>query len=79
MNIFLLVGVEECEEGTHGYTPGCGPITPEATCDEPQPKSENGETCDYSGCYCDPPTVRDTASGKCVALEKCPKKLPKEQ
>ncbi|CAB3224834.1 unnamed protein product [Arctia plantaginis] len=30
---------EECEEGTHDYTPECGPITPEATCDEPHPKT----------------------------------------
>ncbi|CAB3233137.1 unnamed protein product [Arctia plantaginis] len=70
---------EECEEGTHDYTPGCGPITPEATCDEPHPKTGDGEVCDYSSCYCDSPTVRETVSGKCVRLDECPKKLPKQE
>ncbi|CAB3233133.1 unnamed protein product [Arctia plantaginis] len=64
----------ECEEGTHAYAPGCGPKTSEATCDEPNPKEERVIICDYSACYCDPPTVRDTVSGKCVTLDQCPKK-----
>uniref|UniRef100_A0A2A4K1F8 TIL domain-containing protein n=1 Tax=Heliothis virescens TaxID=7102 RepID=A0A2A4K1F8_HELVI len=65
---------KECEEGTHAYTTGCGQKTPEATCDNPTPETEEGIICDYSACYCDQPTVRDTASGKCVHLDKCPKK-----
>ncbi|XP_021198121.3 serine protease inhibitor 3 isoform X1 [Helicoverpa armigera] len=65
---------KECEEGTHAYTTGCGPKTPEATCDNPTPQAEKAIICDYSACYCDPPTVRDTASGKCVRREECPKK-----
>ncbi|XP_028158998.1 uncharacterized protein LOC135081790 [Ostrinia nubilalis] len=64
----------ECEEGTHAYALGCGHKTPEPTCEEPKPVEEKGILCDYSACYCDPPTVRDTVSGKCVELEKCPKK-----
>nr|XP_026500175.1 uncharacterized protein LOC113403794 [Vanessa tameamea] len=64
----------ECEVGTHAYTTGCGFLTPEATCDNPAPVvNENGKICDYSACYCDPPTVRDTISGKCVQKEDCPK------
>ncbi|CAB3224832.1 unnamed protein product [Arctia plantaginis] len=39
---------EGCEEGTHGYTPGCGPIFPEATCDEPHPKIGDGDITDMS-------------------------------
>ncbi|RVE48508.1 hypothetical protein evm_006819 [Chilo suppressalis] len=27
----------ECEEGTHAYAVGCAPITPEPSCDEPNP------------------------------------------
>ncbi|CAB3233129.1 unnamed protein product [Arctia plantaginis] len=64
----------ECEEGTHAYATACGKKTPEATCDEPNPKPETADICDYSACYCDEPTVRDTASGKCVTLDKCPQK-----
>ncbi|CAB3224836.1 unnamed protein product [Arctia plantaginis] len=30
----------ECEEGTHAFATSCGPKTPEATCDEPNPKQE---------------------------------------
>ncbi|CAB3233135.1 unnamed protein product [Arctia plantaginis] len=70
---------EGCKEGTHSYTPGCGPIIPEATCDEPHPKIGDGDVCDYSSCYCDSPTVRDKVSGNCVTLDKCPKKLPKQE
>ncbi|CAB3224830.1 unnamed protein product [Arctia plantaginis] len=33
-----------CEVGTHAYAPGCGPKTPEATCDEPNPKPDRGKT-----------------------------------
>ncbi|KAJ8711948.1 hypothetical protein PYW08_008902 [Mythimna loreyi] len=66
--------VKECEEGTHSYTTGCGPLTPEATCDNPNPITGRGDICDYSDCYCNAPTVRDTVSGKCVKLEDCPKK-----
>ncbi|XP_045779516.1 uncharacterized protein LOC123877045 isoform X2 [Maniola jurtina] len=65
----------ECEEGTHAYAIGCGHMTPEATCDNPNPVADTrGMICDYSACYCDPPTVRDTATNKCVPLEECPKK-----
>ncbi|CAB3233141.1 unnamed protein product [Arctia plantaginis] len=64
--------VKECEEGTYNYTPGCGPITPEATCNNPYPVPQNVKKCDYSECYCDPPTVRDRRSGKCMTREKCP-------
>ncbi|CAG9793227.1 unnamed protein product [Diatraea saccharalis] len=64
----------ECEEGTHAYAVGCAQKTPEATCEEPNPVKEEAIICDYSACYCDPPTVRDTVSDKCVALEDCPKK-----
>ncbi|GBP04534.1 hypothetical protein EVAR_3900_1 [Eumeta japonica] len=64
----------ECEEGTHAYSTGCGPRTPEATCDNPEPQPEPGALCDYSACYCDAPTVRDGASGKCVPPHHCPKK-----
>ncbi|CAB3233139.1 unnamed protein product [Arctia plantaginis] len=63
-----------CEEGTHSYTIGCGYRVLEATCDEPNPQPEKFMMCDYSACYCDAPTVRDSASGKCVALDKCPQK-----
>ncbi|KAL0868235.1 hypothetical protein ABMA27_007768 [Loxostege sticticalis] len=65
----------ECEEGTHAYTTGCSPKTPEPTCAEPNPVAEKHAICDYSACYCDPPTVRDTVSNKCVPLDKCPKKV----
>ncbi|XP_050355090.1 uncharacterized protein LOC126776537 [Nymphalis io] len=66
--------VRECEVGTHAYTTGCGALTPEATCDNPNPVADNrAAICDYSACYCDPPTVRDTTSGKCVKQEDCPK------
>ncbi|KAL4719611.1 hypothetical protein ACJJTC_018191 [Scirpophaga incertulas] len=62
----------ECEVGTHSYNTGCSRKMPEATCDNPNPELEEGILCDYSACYCDAPTVRDTASGKCVRLEDCP-------
>nr|XP_034835728.1 uncharacterized protein LOC117992178 [Maniola hyperantus] len=63
------------EEGTHDYTTGCGYVTPEATCDNPNPVTDtSGKVCDYTACYCDSPTVRDTATDKCVRLEDCPKK-----
>ncbi|KAJ8709388.1 hypothetical protein PYW07_009214 [Mythimna separata] len=68
-----------CEEGTHSYTTGCGPVTPEATCDNPNPIAGKGDVCDYSDCYCNAPTVRDTVSGKCVNLEDCPKKEEKKE
>ncbi|RVE48509.1 hypothetical protein evm_006820 [Chilo suppressalis] len=64
----------ECEEGTHAYAVGCARKTPEPSCDEPNPVKEDAIICDYSACYCDPPTVRDHASKKCVLLEDCPKK-----
>ncbi|XP_023943406.2 uncharacterized protein LOC112049659 [Bicyclus anynana] len=65
----------ECEEGTHSYGTGCGYLLPEATCDNPTPElDKRGKICDFSACYCDPPTVRDSATNKCVALEDCPKK-----
>ncbi|CAH0731349.1 unnamed protein product, partial [Brenthis ino] len=63
-----------CEEGTHGYSTGCGYLTPEPTCENPEPQEDTrGKICDYSACYCDAPTVRDTVSKKCVPLEECPK------
>ncbi|KAJ8711945.1 hypothetical protein PYW08_008899 [Mythimna loreyi] len=65
---------KECEEGTHSYSTGCGPLTPEATCEEPNPVEGKGLICDYSACHCDSPTVRDSVSGKCVKVEECPKK-----
>ncbi|CAH2237077.1 jg17252 [Pararge aegeria aegeria] len=65
----------ECEVGTHAYTTGCGFKQPEATCANPKPELDTrGKICDYSACYCDEPTVRDTATGKCVPLEECTKK-----
>nr|AAV91426.1 putative protease inhibitor 4 [Lonomia obliqua] len=64
----------ECPVGTHGYATGCGRKMPEATCDAPNPVLEEGIICDYSACYCDPPTVRDTVSNKCVSPNDCPKK-----
>ncbi|XP_026749490.1 uncharacterized protein LOC113510237 [Galleria mellonella] len=66
--------VRECEEGTHGYAVGCDFITPEPTCEEPKPVKDTraGLICDFSACYCDPPTVRDTKTKKCVPLEECP-------
>ncbi|XP_045454729.1 uncharacterized protein LOC123664175 [Melitaea cinxia] len=71
---------EECEVGTHAYTTGCGVKTPEPTCDEPNPKPDvdGGDICDYSDCYCDPPTVRHPETKKCVPLEECPKKSHRE-
>ncbi|KAJ8709385.1 hypothetical protein PYW07_009211 [Mythimna separata] len=65
---------KECEEGTHAYAVGCAAVTPEPTCDEPNPVEGKGILCDYSSCYCDAPTVRDSVSGKCVKVEDCPKK-----
>ncbi|XP_035452630.2 uncharacterized protein LOC118277799 isoform X2 [Spodoptera frugiperda] len=65
---------KECEVGTRAYTTGCGPLVPEPTCDEPNPVAGEGLICDFSACYCEAPTVRDTASGKCVNLDQCPKK-----
>ncbi|CAG5056784.1 unnamed protein product [Parnassius apollo] len=65
----------ECEEGTQAYTTGCGYLTNEATCDEPNPQPDTrGMICDFSACYCAPPTVRNTVTNKCVPLEECPKK-----
>lgn len=66
--------MEYCPVGTHSYTTGCSPRTPEPTCEEPNPVAEDYDICDYSDCYCDAPTVRDTVSKKCVELEDCPKK-----
>ncbi|XP_045779576.1 synaptic vesicle membrane protein VAT-1 homolog [Maniola jurtina] len=65
-----------CEDGTHDYTTGCDYVTPEATCDNPNPVPDidAGEVCDYTACYCNSPTVRDTTTNKCVRLEDCPKK-----
>ncbi|XP_038221235.1 uncharacterized protein LOC119839109 [Zerene cesonia] len=65
--------VRECEVGTHAYTTGCGVLKPEPTCDDPNPAAGKGIICDYSACYCDPPTVKDKISGKCLLLEDCPK------
>ncbi|CAG5056778.1 unnamed protein product [Parnassius apollo] len=66
---------KECEEGTISYTPGCTHLTKEATCDEPNPQPDTrGHVCDFSSCYCAPPTVRNTVTNKCVPLEECPKK-----
>ncbi|XP_075984708.1 uncharacterized protein LOC142982198 [Anticarsia gemmatalis] len=70
-----ILGVckRECEEGTHAYGSACPqPTKPEPTCEDPHPKEINPGYCDYSACYCDAPTVRDTISGKCVLLENCP-------
>ncbi|CAK1594149.1 unnamed protein product [Parnassius mnemosyne] len=65
---------EECEEGTYSYTTGCGYLTKEPTCDEPNPKPDtDGHICDFSDCYCNPPTVRHTKTRKCVKLEDCKK------
>ncbi|XP_045779575.1 UPF0329 protein ECU05_1680/ECU11_0050-like [Maniola jurtina] len=73
------VGAYQCEEGTHDFTTGCGYVTPEATCDNPNPVTDtSGEVCDYTACYCDSPTVRDTTTDKCVRLEDCPKKEEKK-
>ncbi|XP_026322539.1 uncharacterized protein LOC113232117 [Hyposmocoma kahamanoa] len=70
-----LLGSEECPEGTHSYSLGCDFLVPEATCENPKPKADTRVMlCDYSACYCDEPTVRDTASNKCVPLDQCPKK-----
>ncbi|XP_034835729.1 uncharacterized protein [Maniola hyperantus] len=64
-----------CEEGTHDYTTGCGPVSPEPTCDIPIPVVDTSSiVCDFSACYCNPPTVRDTTTDKCVRLEDCPEK-----
>ncbi|KAI5645859.1 hypothetical protein NE865_02129 [Phthorimaea operculella] len=68
--------VRECEEGTHAYALGCGYRTPEPTCEEPHPEPETSMLCDYSACYCDQPTVRDTASGRCVPPDQCPQHQP---
>ncbi|CAG9568355.1 unnamed protein product [Danaus chrysippus] len=65
--------VRECEVGTHAYTTGCGYLTPEATCENPNPATDmRARICDYSACYCDPPTVRNKVNNKCVPLEECP-------
>ncbi|CAH2054104.1 unnamed protein product, partial [Iphiclides podalirius] len=62
----------ECEEGTTAYVSNCDYMVPEATCDEPNPQPDlSGKLCDYSACYCEAPTVRDTKTNKCVALEEC--------
>ncbi|XP_011565174.3 uncharacterized protein LOC105394953 [Plutella xylostella] len=63
--------MRECEEGTHSYGSGCGPVMSEPTCEQPTPKVESGNTCDFSACYCDAPTVRHKASKKCVKLKDC--------
>ncbi|CAH2095626.1 unnamed protein product [Euphydryas editha] len=63
----------ECEPGTHAYTTGCHPKTPEPTCAEPNPQPERASICDFTACYCDSPTVRNTETNKCVPLEECPK------
>ncbi|XP_059051738.1 uncharacterized protein LOC131846449 [Achroia grisella] len=63
----------ECEEGTYGYSLGCGFKTPEATCENPTPVQDRSRRiCDYSACYCAPPTVRNTKTKKCVQLDECP-------
>lgn len=78
--MYYCTGQRECEEGTHAYTTGCDYKMPEATCDNPNPvKETRGKICDFTACYCDPPTVRDTTTKKCVKLEDCPKKEPKEE
>ncbi|XP_072938948.1 uncharacterized protein [Epargyreus clarus] len=64
---------EECPEGTHAYALGCGYKTPEATCKQPNPVAEDYMLCDFSDCYCDPPTLRDESTGKCVLKENCSK------
>ncbi|CAK1545418.1 unnamed protein product [Leptosia nina] len=64
--------IRECEEGTRAYTTGCGPLKPEPTCEEPDPVEGKGIICDYSACYCEPPTVRHADSGKCMLIEECP-------
>ncbi|CAG5024882.1 unnamed protein product [Parnassius apollo] len=62
----------ECEEGTQAYALGCGYLTKEATCKEPNPQPDTrGKICDFSACYCAPPTVRDPVTKKCVPLEEC--------
>ncbi|KAJ8711947.1 hypothetical protein PYW08_008901 [Mythimna loreyi] len=66
--------VEQCPDGTHSYSSGCRPLVPEATCDNPNPVAGQAPLCDYSACYCDAPTVRDSTTGRCVQLEECPKK-----
>ncbi|CAG4985579.1 unnamed protein product [Colias eurytheme] len=63
----------ECEVGTHAYTTGCGTLQPEPTCDDLSPVAGKGIICDFTACYCDPPTVKDKKSGKCVPVEECPK------
>ncbi|CAH2095622.1 unnamed protein product [Euphydryas editha] len=69
----LMLRDEECEAGTYSYTTGCDVKTPEPTCADPNPKPEEGIICDYTACYCNPPTVRHPVSNKCVPLEECPK------
>ncbi|XP_045779517.1 uncharacterized protein LOC123877046 [Maniola jurtina] len=67
--------IRDCEEGTHEeYKILCYYFTPEPTCDNPNPVPDTELKCDRSACYCDAPTVRDTATNKCVRLEDCPKK-----
>ncbi|XP_041982847.1 uncharacterized protein LOC121735917 [Aricia agestis] len=68
----------DCEVGTRAYTTGCGYLTPEATCEEPHPVTDQrGHVCDYSACYCEPGMVRHTPTKTCVKLEDC-EKLGKE-
>ncbi|CAG5056788.1 unnamed protein product [Parnassius apollo] len=62
----------DCEEGTYFYATGCGYLTREPTCYEPNPQPDTTiNICDYYDCYCNPPTVRNTQTGKCVNLKDC--------
>ncbi|CAG9575819.1 unnamed protein product [Danaus chrysippus] len=69
-------GIQECEEGTHAYAVTNGYLKPERTCDNPEPQMNKSQIYyDFSSCYCDFPTVRDTNTNKCVTLDNCTKNL----
>ncbi|VVC88196.1 unnamed protein product [Leptidea sinapis] len=65
-------GIRECEVGTRAYTTGCSKLKPEPSCEDPNPPELPGNICDFSACYCEPPTLRNKLTKECVAPEKCP-------
>ncbi|RVE53880.1 hypothetical protein evm_001542 [Chilo suppressalis] len=62
----------KCPAGEHSVL-YC-PQKAEPSCDNPTVHDLAAPgPCDIPQCFCNTPTVRDTASGRCVQLSKCPK------
>ncbi|CAG9789482.1 unnamed protein product [Diatraea saccharalis] len=67
------IPTRKCPAGEHSVL-YC-PQQAEPSCDNPTVHDlDVPGACDIPQCFCNTPTIRDTATGKCVEPSKCPKK-----